>query len=230
MSPDRRCEALSYFHREGPLGPIFASFHSSAAVKNVAVVGLGTGATAVYALPNERWTFYEINPAVVDIARNPDYFTYITACNSVPVNIVLGDARLRLRDAPDAGYGLIVLDAFSSDAIPLHLITQQALDLYLSKLAPGGLLAFHISNRHLDLSPVMADLAASRNLHCIGLYDAVPYHIEGRDTSVWVVMTRQPGDARGLSTSSYARTLSGDNRRRVWTDDFSNILSVFRWR
>jgi SAM-dependent methyltransferase len=229
MTPEQQCEALSYFHREGPLGPIFASFHSSSAVKNVAVVGLGTGATAVYALPNERWTFYEINPAVVDIARNPEYFTYITACNSVPMNIVLGDARLRLRDAPDAAYGLIVLDAFSSDAIPLHLITQQALDLYLSKLAPGGLLAFHISNRHLDLSPVMADLAASRNLQCIGLYDAVPYHIQGRDTSVWVVMTREPGDAAGLSTTSFARTLSGDSSRRVWTDDFSNILSVLKW-
>ena len=227
---DRRCEPLSYYHRTGPLGQVFTSFQSSPTVKDVAIVGLGTGATAVYALPNERWTFYEINPAVVNIARNPEYFTYLNGCNSVPINIVLGDARLRMRDAPNAGYGLIVLDAFSSDAIPIHLITQQALDLYLSKLAPGGLLVFHISNRHLNLSPVMADLAASRNLHCIGMYDPAPYNIQGKDASVWVVMTREPNDAGSLSTSSYARTLSGDNRRRIWTDDFSNILSVLSWR
>ena len=126
--------------------------------------------------------------------------------------------------------GLIVLDAFSSDAIPVHLITQQALDLYLSKLAPDGLLVFHISNRHLNLSPVMADLAASRNLHCIGMYDPAPYNIQGKDASVWIVMTREANDAGSLSTSSYARTLSGDSRRRIWTDDFSNILSVLSWR
>jgi spermidine synthase len=227
---DRRCEPLSYYHRTGPLGQVFTTFQSSQTVRDVAIVGLGTGATAVYALPNERWTFYEINPAVVTIARNPEYFTYLSGCNSVPINIVLGDARLRMRDAPNAGYGLIVLDAFSSDAIPIHLITQQALDLYLSKLAPGGLLVFHISNRHLNLSPVMADLAASRNLHCIGMYDPAPYKIQGKDASVWVIMTREPGDAGNLSTNSYARTLSGDNRRRIWTDDFSNILSVLSWR
>jgi hypothetical protein len=227
---DRRCEALSYFHRTGPLGQVFAAFQSSPAAKEVAIVGLGTGATAVYARPNERWTFYEINPAVVNIARNPQYFTYVVDCEQVPFNVVLGDARLKLREAPDAHYGLIVLDAFSSDAIPLHLITQQAIDLYLSKLAPGGLLVFHVSNRNLDLTPVVADLARSRNLRCIVLGDSMPIPIEGKDPSLWVVMARSPADFVVLSNSANARALTGDDHRAVWTDDFSNILSVFRWR
>ena len=227
---DRRCEPLSYFHRQGPLGEVFAAFQGSPAVKNVAIVGLGAGATAAYARPNERWTFYEINPAVVNIARDPQYFTYVVDCSQVPFNIVLGDARLQLRQAAAASYGLIVLDAFSSDAIPVHLITQQALDLYLSKLAPGGLLVFNISNRNLDVSPVLADLALSRNLSCIGLYDPGPTQIEGKDPSVWVVMARSQGDFAVLSKGSYVRVLTGDDHRGVWTDDFSNILSVFRWR
>jgi hypothetical protein len=122
------------------------------------------------------------------------------------------------------------LDAFSSDAIPIHLITQQAIDLYLSKLVAGGLLVFHISNRNLDLSPVVADLAHSRNLSCIALGDSMPNPVEGKDPSVWVVMARSPSDLEGLPNSSNARVLNGDSRRPVFTDDFSNILSVFRWR
>jgi len=229
-SGDRRCEALSYFHRSGPLGEVFAAFQSSPVKKEVAIVGLGAGATAVYARPDERWTFYEINPAVVEIARNPQYFTYVVDCAQVPFNVVLGDARLKLRDAPNAGYGLIVLDAFSSDAIPMHLITQQALDLYLSKLAPGGLLVFHVSNRNLDIRPVVADLARSRSLTCIALRDPMRLQVEGKDPSEWAVMARSPADFAVLMNSSNAQVLKGDEHRAVWTDDFSNILSVFRWR
>jgi hypothetical protein len=102
---ERRCVPLSYYHPAGPMGEVFSSFRSSSAPRNVAIVGLGTGATAVYAQPREKWTFYEINPAVVDIARNPTYFTYLSQCTSVPIDLVLGDARLRIRDAPDAAYG-----------------------------------------------------------------------------------------------------------------------------
>jgi len=227
---DQRCDALSYFHRSGPLGSIFAAFDSSPAAREVAIIGLGAGATAVYAKPNERWTFYEINPAVVKIARNPNYFTYVAGCEQVPFNVVLGDARLKLQEARDASYGLIVLDAFSSDAIPIHLITQQALDLYLSKLAPGGLLVFHVTNRNLDLSPVLADLALSRDLSCMILRDPMLVPIEGKSPSVWAVMSRSSADLSLISNSSDARVLTGDSKRAVWTDDFSNIMSVLKWR
>ena len=196
----------------------------------MAVVGLGAGAAAAYARPDERWTFYEINPAVVSIARDKQYFSYLGECAKAPIDVVLGDARLKLRDAPAAGYGLIVIDAFSGDAIPVHLVTQQALDLYLTKLAAGGLLVYHISNRNLDLSGVVADLARSRNLTCISLLDTRPSEVGGRDPSHWVVMTQSPNAADGFMTEPFAHLLMGSAEREVWTDDFSNILSVFQWR
>jgi hypothetical protein len=102
IKAEHRCDPLSYYHRSGPLGALFSNFESSSAARKVAIVGLGTGATAVYAQPDEQWTFYEINPAVVDIARDPHYFTYLTQCSSVPIDVVVGDARLRIREAPSA--------------------------------------------------------------------------------------------------------------------------------
>ena len=228
-SKERRCEPLSYFHREGPLGHVFTAFRESTAPRNVAVVGLGAGAITAHALPAEHWTYYEINPAVVEIARDKRYFSYVGECAQVPFNVVLGDARLRLREATDATYGLIVIDAFSSDAIPVHLMTQQALDLYLSKLAPDGLLVFHISNRNLDLKPVVADLARSRSLTAVYLGDPILDAVKAKDPSAWVVMTRKERDAKGLAETPIASSLTADGKH-LWTDDYSNILSVFRWR
>jgi hypothetical protein len=228
-SLDRRCEPLSYYHREGPLGRIFAHFDTHSGIPKVAIVGLGAGATASYSRPNESWTFYEINPAVVSVARDPQYFTYLSNCAQAPLEVVLGDARLKLRSAPAAGYRLIVLDAFSSDSIPVHLMTQQALDLYLSKLAPEGLLVFHISNRNLDLSSVVANLAHSRNLTCLGIFDEAPSQPNGKDPSHWVAVARQPQDFGALVKEPNARLINS-NGQQVWTDDFSNIISVFKWR
>jgi hypothetical protein len=226
----RQCEPLSYYHRAGPLGQVFSAFQARPPAPDVAIVGLGTGATAAYARANERWTFYEINPAVVGVARAPEYFTYLINCAHAPVSVVLGDARLQLQRAPDAAYGLIVLDAFSSDAIPVHLMTQQALDLYLSKLAPAGLIVFHISNRSLDLHPVVADLARTRNLACLVRDDVQPNQTEGKESSQWVVMARRPEDMGTLLNDQRWHTLTSDANRHVWTDDFSNILSIFKWR
>ena len=132
MTPERQCEPLSYHHRGGPLGSIFAYYQEHPVNQNIAIVGLGAGAAAAYSKPNERWTFYEINPAVVSIASDKQYFGYMSVCAKAPMNVVLGDARLKLREAAPASYGLILIDAFSSDAIPVHLMTQEALDLYLT--------------------------------------------------------------------------------------------------
>lgn len=229
MANERRCDPISYFHRDGPLGHVFSAFRASAAPKNIAVVGLGAGAIIAHALPAENWTYYEINPAVVEIARDKRYFSYVSECAQVPFNVVLGDARLRLREATEASYGLIVMDAFSSDAVPVHLITQQALDLYLSKLAPDGLLVFHISNRNLDLRPVVADLATSRNLKSVYLEDRTADPVKGQDPSAWVVMTRKADQSEMLAKAPIAHPLTADGKH-LWTDDYSNILSVFRWR
>jgi len=229
--PERRCEPLSYYHREGPLGKIFTRFRIPRCDgAKVAIIGLGTGATVSYAQARDHWTFYEINPAVVSVARSPEYFSYLSDCAAAPVDVVLGDARLKLNDAKDQSYNLLVLDAFSSDAIPVHLMTQQALDLYLSKLSAGGLIVFHISNRNLDLTQVVADLAKSRNLSALSLLDMTPPQPNGKDPSHWVVLARNGAEFGELAKDPQARLLESTNAGDVWTDDFSNILSVFKWR
>lgn len=227
----RHCEPLSYYHREGPLGHVFKFFNEQqGANAHVAIVGLGTGATAAYTRAGQDWTFYEINPAVVQIARDPSYFTYLTYCAAAPIAISLGDARLQLQNAPAAHYGLIVLDAFSSDAIPMHLMTLEALDLYLSKLAPGGILVFHISNRSLDLHPVVADLALARNLHALSFDDTARDQTSGKEPSQWVVLSRRPEDVSILAADFRWHKLEGRPDRPIWRDDFSNIISIFKWR
>ncbi|MBA3322526.1 MAG: fused MFS/spermidine synthase [Pyrinomonadaceae bacterium] len=225
----RQCEPISYYHRLGPLGRVFEAYQARPASPAVAVVGLGTGATVAYSRPGEHWTFYEINPVVLEVARDPRYFTYLSNCANAPADVVLGDARLRLRDAPHKGYGLIVLDAFSSDAIPVHLMTQEALDLYLSKLADGGLLALHISNRSLDLHPIVADLARSRQLICLVFADNAPNQPDGKEPSLWTVLARRAADVEALTQDAHWRPLEGQPGRQVWTDDFSNIVGVLKW-
>ncbi len=229
-SGGQRCEPLSYYHREGPFGRIVTQFHDSNSGGNVGIIGLGTGATISYARPNEKWTFYEINPAVVSIAKSPQYFTYLSECAAAPVEMVLGDARLKLHNAPDQSYNLLVLDAFSSDSIPVHLMTQQALDLYLAKLAPGGMLVFHISNRNLDLTEVVADLAQSRGISALSMLDLTPPQPNGKDPSHWVVLTRDSTDYGALANDPTAKRMVSNGADDVWTDDFSNILSVFKWK
>lgn len=235
LLPTRRCEPLSYFHRAGPLGQVFDAFTAQASRPTIAVIGLGTGSMGGYAKPGQQWTFYEIDPTVERLARDPRYFTYLRDClRDVDVNVVLGDARLSLMQAPAKQYGLIAIDAFSSDAIPIHLITREALQLYLAKLADRGLIVFHISNRYLRLRPVLCDLASDAQLLCVGQEES------GKDLeedlkrskfpSHWIVMARQSADLGGLVEDPRWQWVSGQPGRRVWTDDFSNILSVFRWR
>jgi hypothetical protein len=228
VDQSRRCEPLSYHHEHGPLGQVMAVFNAAPANHRVAVIGLGVGAMAAYSKPAQEWTFYEINPDVITLASNSQHFTYLQNCASGSVSVVEGDARLKLQNASEGQYGLIVLDAFSSDAIPVHLLTQQSLDLYLSKLAAGGILAFHISSRTLDLKPILADLAQSRKLICIGFDDLKPSSIEGKDPSQWVVMARAEAEISNLSINTQWKRLEGTGAR-VWSDDFSNIVRAIRW-
>src|SRR5262249_45326236 len=134
--------------------------------RNVGVIGLGAGAMISYSEPGERWKLYEIDPDVVRIAQNTNYFTYLSNCARGQFEIIIGDARLRLHEAPDHSFGLLYLDAFSSDVIPMHLLTLDALQLYHKKLAPKGMLAFHLSSRHFELQPLVASLAKAAGFHC----------------------------------------------------------------
>ncbi len=229
IDPVLQREPLSYFHRSGPLGQIFQAYNSNSPSPNIAVVGLGTGSMACYALPDQSWTFYEINPAVISIAQNTQHFTYLEKCRVGPTEIILGDARLQLQNAPDHHYGLIVLDAFNSDAIPVHLMTQEAIALYMSKLATGGMLAFHVSNRSLKLDTVLADLAKQTGAMTLSRADGEHDPLIGKDPSEWVVMARLSPAFDSLTQDPRWRLLEGRGESTAWTDDFSNILSVFRW-
>src|SRR5215207_2614067 len=231
------CEPVSYYHREGPLGSVFQHVRAkreaagAGAPLAAAVVGLGAGTTAAYARAGEAWTFYEIDPQVVEVARDPRLFTYLSACAGARPAVLLGDARLRLREAPDAAYDLIVLDAFSSDAVPAHLMTREALALYLSKLAPGGVVAFHVSNRSLQLERVAGGIAREAGLASRIFDDGRQGSDAGLDPSTWVAVARTAADLGPLASDpNWAEFDPAVYELEVWRDDFSDILGVFRWR
>lgn len=231
------CEPVSYYHREGPLGSVFRHVSAKRGANgvstplSVAVVGLGAGTTAAYARAGEAWTFYEIDPMVVDIARDPRLFTYLSACAGAQPKIILGDARLRLREAADGAYDLIVLDAFSSDAVPAHLMTREALALYVSKLAPGGVIAFHVSNRSLKLERVAGGIAQEAGLASRIFDDGRQGSDVGLDISTWVAVARTTEDLGPLASDpNWPEFDPAVYKLEVWRDDFSDILSVFRWQ
>jgi len=227
LDPARRREPLGYYDPSGPIGQVFEALGD---LPSVALVGLGAGALACYARPRDEWDFYEIDPLVESIARDPRYFTYLRDC--LPdARVVLGDARLSLARA-GRRYDLIVLDAYSSDAIPVHLLTREALQMYLDRLAPVGVLAFHISNQHLDLEPVLADLARDAGLAALIRGDDVTpaERARGKLASRWAVMARRPDDLGSLVTDARWAPPRAPAGGRVWTDDFSSVLGVLRWR
>ena len=228
---DRRTEPLTYYHREGPLGDIFRLVTDSLAPRAVALVGLGAGTTACYSRPGERWTYFEIDPVIVTIAQSPSLFTYLAECQP-EVRIVLGDARRSLMDASDSSFDLIALDAFSSDAIPVHLVTREALQLYLRKLRPGGVVAFHISNRYLDLRPVLVELARDARL-AGALLDRDVTEAQRRKLhygSRWVTVARNAYTLAPLVKEAGWQVLAPSATVRVWTDDYSDVLGVMRWK
>ncbi len=231
VDPARRGEPLTYFHRASPIGQVLSS-DRAARFQQVGVVGLGIGVLAAYGQPGQDWVFYEIDPAVERIARDDRYFTYL-ADSRATVSVVLGDARLSLGHVASGRYDLLVLDAFSSDAIPAHLVTREAFQLYFDKLAPGGLIAFHISNRYLDLEPVLGDLAAAAGAASLAQLDLAPTAVDlanYKKRSHWVLIARNDRDLAPFDADARWRSTRRHARGTVWTDDFSNVLSVIRWR
>ncbi len=235
--PELRYQPMTYYHRTGPIGQVMAAFQGDAARNDVAVIGLGTGTMAAYAESGQHYTFYEIDRAVKAISYNPNpYFTYVADARErgAEVNIVLGDARLSLdrerASRPEQKYDLIVVDAFSSDAIPVHLMTRQALQIFRAKLKEGGIVAFHTSNRYLDLNPVVANLASVEGMACLlGSDDMTRNPAVGKSDSTWVLAAERDTDFGKLLYDSRWLRLAPDWRISVWTDDFSNLREVFRW-
>jgi hypothetical protein len=221
-----RPEPLTYYHRESPIAEVLRSRHAGTTA-SIGAVGLGVGSLAAYVQPGQRWTFYEIDPEVERIARDSRYFTFLSACGA-PCDVVIGDARLSLENS-SATYDVLVLDAFSSDAIPVHLMTREAISTYLSRLEPGGVMAFHVSNNHIRLRPVLARLSRVHRLAARARFDQVSHEKDGRTSSDWVVLAREEADLGTLSTDPRWQPLAADSNV-AWTDDFSNIWSAIEWR
>ncbi|WJR79386.1 fused MFS/spermidine synthase [Bradyrhizobium sp. NP1] len=218
-------EALTYYYPFGPFAEaITAARAAHGGFDRVAVIGLGAGALACHRRGGEAWTFFEIDPEVVRIARNPARFEFLSRC-APDAATVLGDARLTLAAATKP-FDLIALDAFSSDAIPVHLLTREAFAGYLTKLSPHGVIVAHISNRHLDLAPVLANVAQSLGLVAFLKEDSAAgdfmkeFHTDARI----VMLARTPADV-GRVASSWT-PLAQDSSSALWTDDYSNILGA----
>jgi SAM-dependent methyltransferase len=231
LDPSRRREPLTYYHPSGPIGNVLTHYGQAPGAR-VGVVGLGTGSLAAYAQPDQRWTYFEIDPVVDKIARDVRYFTFLNDSEG-NIRTILGDARQTLASQPDGSFDLLILDAYTSDAIPVHLATREALSLYLRKLSPGGRIAVHVSNNYLDLEPVFGNLAYEAKLACLTRYDPASSREEidaGKSPSLWMVMTRRPEDLSQLRADRRWRESRRDPAERPWTDDYSNLLSVLRWR
>jgi hypothetical protein len=268
---------MTYYHISGPVGQAFTLYNTDPE-RPYAVIGLGTGTMACYAKPGQHVTFYDIDPVVRDISfkEGDPYFTYVEDARKRGANmeLILGDARMtmkRLELAPNEKYRLLVIDAFSSDAIPIHLITREALKVYLDHVAEDGIICFHISNRYLDLKPVLANLAEKEGLAGVFENDNKTRDYLGKSASTWVMLARKPeylkkltdsvqfnGEQKllkealqplscwpdagaGVAAVGFAlcgmveeleapwKDLAPEVAQDVgeWTDDYSNLLSVF---
>ncbi len=230
-APVRAREPLGYYSPDSPIGRLFRSFPPDARPKRVGIVGLGAGSLLAYAEPGERWTLFEIDPLVKRIAEDGRLFSYLPDARrrGVAAEVVLGDARLTLGAAREA-LDVLVLDAFTGDTIPVHLLTREALELYREKLSPSGVVACHVSNRHLDLAPLVRDTAED-----LGLASTIDAEMEAPPggpayvmASRWVFLARSEGALRARALPSIV-WLSPRKRGRTWTDDRSDLWSLFRW-
>lgn len=227
MDPAKRGEPLSYYHREGPIGLVFKTYGASPRFDHVALVGLGTGSLTAYGRPGQEMTVFEIDPAVVHLSRDSGLFTFVRD-SKASVRFVLGDARLSLAKERDSTFGLIALDAFSSDSVPIHLLTREAMGMYITKLSPGGMLVFHISNRYLDLERVIAGVSRSLGLAAFACEVTVPEEELklGHRSATWVAVARNAEDLALLRADPRWKDLK-DKPGVEWTDDYSSIVPIF---
>jgi predicted membrane-bound spermidine synthase len=220
----------TYYHPDGPMARGVALARQIAkqrgAEMTTGVVGLGSGSLACYAKPSETWRYFELDPMIVNVARRPDLFTFLTRC--LPNNdVVIGDARLTLQKESEAKFDYLVIDAFSSDSIPVHLLTREALEIYERKLAPGGVVAIHISNRFLELAPAVAATALSiPGLKGIYVNWAPNIPVPDATASRVVFLTKDSTTYDTLRRNWPEATSLDADGAAPWTDDYSNVLST----
>jgi len=225
-------EPSAYYSRQGPVGDIFGRSVATSA-QHVAVIGAGAGSLASYLRPQDTMTFYEIDGAVERIATDPSLFSYVDDAAG-RVDFVLGDGRLDIARSP-GGYDLVVVDAFSGDAIPTHLLTREAVDTYLARTSTDGIVAFNVSNRYFDLAPILGRIASAEGLTAIVRSDpaSAPAQVaEGALPSTWVVVARSPDDLSSVAATEGWTPLLVDPATPLWTDDDTDLLATFEppWR
>ena len=196
------------------------------ATKRVGIIGLGAGTLAAYGKTGDVFQFYEIDPQVIELAKTQ--FSFLSDSKAA-ISIATGDARLSLeREAAPPYYDVFLADAFSGDAIPVHLLTSEAFDLYLRHLTPTGILAVHVSNQYLDLAPVVAQLASAHGLASRLVWSPKDEaHLYSQ--AVWIVMTRDAAFFARPKIASATKTIEPRPELRLWTDDYNNLLKVFRF-
>ena len=225
-----RCEPMLYYARPTPIGQVFREEAARHEALRIGAVGLGTGTVGTYVRPGDRLTFFEIDPLVIRMSGPGGQFTYTSQCARGPVDFVLGDARLTLAKQPDAAFDILLIDAFSSDAIPAHLLTVEAMQGYLRKLKPGGVIILHLSNRHLDLR--RPALAVARKAGGFALIQEYTEHnpsalADSDETAVIVGRTRAalaPYEAEPQWVNAQ------DGGVRPWTDDYTNLIGALATR
>jgi SAM-dependent methyltransferase len=222
-SPELERRATTYYTQTSGIGRAIESLHPSLRPLKVGIIGLGTGTIATYGSRGDVYRFYDINPAVIGIAKRD--FTFIGKSDAT-IEIALGDARLSLeREAPQ-GFDVLAIDAFSSDAIPVHLITAEALAIYRRHMRPGGIIAFHVTNRYLDLAPVVQQLADAQGLHAVLVADDGDAPLASR--SDWVLLSDSEDALEVEAIDEASETIEPRAGWRLWTDDFNNIVQVLK--
>ena len=224
-----RPEPITYYHTDGGIGQAISAIRErKGAPLRVAVIGLGSGTLTCASQPGEDWKFFEIDQSMVDTAKDPKYFTYIQKCEP-DLKPVIGDARLTFAREPNGIYDLIIVDAYSSDAIPIHLATEEAMEIYKDKLAPQGAVVMHVSNRHLELSSVVVGIAEANDLKSWVYSEDSNRDNEYIFSTSVVVSAREEADVGKLASSEQWELTEADEKQRVWTDDYSNVLGAV-WR
>jgi hypothetical protein len=227
LAPAKRTKPVAYFHADSGIADVFSVLGPD--IRHVAVLGMGAGTLACYRAPGRDWTFYEIDPVVVKLARDSRYFTYLSQC-APQARVVLGDGRLELSRAPDASYDLIVVDTFSSDAVPVHMITREALAIYLSKLTQHGVVVFQITNQFMDFVPVLSRLAADAGIAAVMPGPRLEIQFDERLAALpsrWVAMSRDSRRFDALVEEAGWKPLPSA-AGKPWTDDFSNVLGALK--
>ncbi len=225
FAPQFRHNPTTYYATDSGVG-LALGYCCDDRPRNIGVIGLGAGTLAAYGRPGDRMRFYEINPAIRPIAEH--LFTYLRE-SGAQISFADGDARISLTHEAPQNFDVLVVDAFSGDAIPIHLLTTQAMAVYRRHLAPGGVLAFHVSNQYLDLPPEIAQVAAASGLE-VRVVDTPAQEARGEYRATWVLVTDNTAFLAQPRVVTFARRIYLRGGPPAWTDDYSSLLPILQWR